>query len=140
MAYAPPFATALDALNAVANVADNLQSGRQRDVPIPEFLAWMDDHSIHPDWAVLDIRHPNETGPFKEKFSDIWVDLVYNQIREKYKSLPTDKTLIIVCDAGTRSYEIQIFLDSVGINNTLVLSGGFNLMVRIEPDWWPKKK
>ena len=140
MAYAPPFATALDALNTVANVADNLQAGRQRDVPIPEFLAWMDDHTMHPDWAVLDIRHPNETGPFKEKFSDIWVDLVYNEIREKYESLPTDKTFIIICDAGTRSYEMQIFLDSVGLHDTLVLSGGFNLMIRIEPDWWPRKK
>ncbi len=139
MAYAPPFATALDALNAVANVADNMQSGRQRNVSIPDFMAWMEDHASHPDWVTLDIRHPNEVAPFQKKFGAIWTSLAYNEIREKYAELATDKTLIIICDAGTRSYEIQIFLDSVGISNTLVLGGGFNLMTRMEPDWWPEK-
>ena len=31
--------------------------------------------------------------------------------------------LIIICDAGTRSSEIQVFLDSVGLSNNLVLGG-----------------
>jgi rhodanese-related sulfurtransferase len=139
MAYAPPFATALDALNAAANVADNMQMNRQRNVSIPEFNAWMEDFSSQPEWAALDIRHPNEVKAFKEKFGDIWVDMVYDSVRANYKDLPTDKTLLIICDAGTRSYEVQIFLDSVGLSNTLVLGGGFNMMTRMEPSWWPNK-
>lgn len=139
MAYAPPFATALDALNAAANVADNMQMNRQRNVAIPDFLAWMNDFSSQPDWLALDIRHPAEVKPFKEKFGAAWSELVYDNIRARYKELATDKTLIIICDAGTRSYEVQIFLDSVGITNTLVLGGGFNLMTRMEPSWWPSK-
>ncbi len=139
MAYAPPFATALDALNAAANVADNMQMNRQRNVSIPEFEAWMKDFSSKPDWAALDIRHPNEVKAFTEKFGDVWVEMVYDSIRANYKKLPTDKTLLIICDAGTRSYEVQTFLDSVGITNTLVLGGGFNLMTRMEPEWWPSK-
>jgi hypothetical protein len=47
--------------------------------------------------------------------------------------------LIIICDAGTRSYEIQLFLDSVGLSNSLVLGGGFNVITRLEPHWWPNK-
>ncbi|MEN8257446.1 MAG: FAD-dependent oxidoreductase [Thermodesulfobacteriota bacterium] len=139
MAYAPPFATALDALNAAANVADNMQMNRQRNVSIPEFMAWMDDFSSQPDWAALDVRHPNEVKAFTEKFGDAWVEMVYDSVRENYKKLPTDKTLLIICDAGTRSFEVQIFLDSVGISNTLVLGGGFNMMTRMEPEWWPSK-
>jgi rhodanese-related sulfurtransferase len=50
-----------------------------------------------------------------------------------------DKTLIIICDAGTRSYEIQVFLGSIGRRNTLVLGGGFNVISRLGVDWWPKK-
>lgn len=139
MAYAPPFATALDALNAAANVADNMQMGRQRNVPVPEFMDWMEDHASQPDWVALDIRHPNEVALFKQKFGATWVDLVYNEVREKYDSLPKDKTLIIICDAGTRSYEVQVFLAAVGYTNTLVLGGGFNLITRLEPEWWPQK-
>ena len=139
MAYAPPFATALDALNAAANVADNMQMNRQRNVSISDFMAWMNDFAIQPDWVALDIRHPNEVKAFAEKFGDAWQEMVYDSVRANYKKLPTDKTMIIICDAGTRSYEVQIFLDSVGISNTLVLGGGFNMMTRMEPDWWPGK-
>jgi NADPH-dependent 2,4-dienoyl-CoA reductase/sulfur reductase-like enzyme/rhodanese-related sulfurtransferase len=139
MAYAPPFATALDALNAAANVADNMQMNRQRNVSIPAFLAWMEEMESEPQWRALDIRHPNEVAPFAATYGDRWLPLPYNEIRARHQELPQDKTLIIICDAGTRSYEVQSFLDSVGLGNTLVLGGGFNVITRLEPHWWPGK-
>lgn len=139
MAYAPPFATAIDALNAAANVADNIAAGRQRNISIDDYLAWMDNPSSQPDWLVLDIRHPNEVGPFAEKFRDIWLGIPYNEIRKRHGELPKDKTLIIICDAGTRSYEMQVLLNSIGLTNTLVLGGGFNCISRMGVDWWPQK-
>ncbi len=139
MAYAPPFSTAIDALNAAANVADNMCRNRQRNVSIQNFLAWIDKPSSQPDWTAFDIRHPNEVAPFAEKFGDIWQAIAYNEVRNRYSELPTDKTLIIICDAGSRSYEIQVFLDSVGMTNTLILGGGFNCIARMDVDWWPQK-
>ncbi len=139
MAYAPPFATALDALNATANIADNKAAGRLRTVSVEDFLAWMEDFDARPQWVALDIRHPAETAAFIEKFGDRWIGIPYVEIRERYKELPTDKTLIIICDAGTRSYEIQCFLDSVGMPDSLVLGGGFNIMRRLGVSWWPGK-
>ncbi len=140
MAYAPPFATALDALNATANIADNKLAGRLRTVSVEDFLAWMDDFASHPDWMALDIRHPAETKAFTEAFGDRWIAIPYVEIRERHKELPADKTLIIICDAGTRSYEIQCFLDSVDKRDTLVLGGGFNIMRRLGVGWWPGKQ
>jgi rhodanese-related sulfurtransferase len=138
MAYAPPFATALDALNATANVADNLAAGRLRYVSTREFLDWMDDFSSRPEWVALDLRHPNEAGPFVEKFTrEHWLSLPYIEIRERYRELPADKTMLIICDAGTRSSEIQIFLDQAGLADNLVLGGGFNLIRRMGVNWWP---
>jgi len=32
---------------------------------------------------------------------------------------------------------VQVFLDSVGRGNNLVLGGGFNAIRRIGVDWWP---
>jgi NADPH-dependent 2,4-dienoyl-CoA reductase/sulfur reductase-like enzyme/rhodanese-related sulfurtransferase len=138
MAYAPPFATALDALNATANVADNLCAGRLRYVSTREFLNWMDDFSSRSDWVALDLRHPNEAGPFVEKYGkEKWLSLPYIEIRERHQELPKNKTMLIICDAGTRSSEIQVFLDHAGLANNLVLGGGFNLIRRMGVAWWP---
>jgi NADPH-dependent 2,4-dienoyl-CoA reductase/sulfur reductase-like enzyme len=138
MAYAPPFATALDALNATANVADNLAAGRLRTVSIEDFLSWMDDPSSRPDWVALDIRHQKEAAEFVEKFGvEMWKSIPYVDVRSRYAELPDDKIQIIICDAGTRSSEVQIFLDSEGLSNNLVLGGGFNAIRRIGADWWP---
>ena len=138
MAYAPPFSTAVDALNATANVADNLVAGRLRTVSIEDFLDWMKNPQANPEWTALDIRHPKEAAGFVKKFgSGLWKDIPYVNVRSRFEELPNDKTLIIICDAGTRSSEIQVFLDSVGRKNNLVLGGGFNAIRRIGVDWWP---
>jgi NADPH-dependent 2,4-dienoyl-CoA reductase/sulfur reductase-like enzyme/rhodanese-related sulfurtransferase len=136
MAYAPPFATALDALNATANVADNKAAGRLRTINIDDYMAWMDNPAINPDWIALDIRHPAESEIFCNKFKGIWTAIPYVEVRDRINELPTGKTLIIICDAGTRSYEIQCLLDHHGLSN-LVLGGGFNCIRRIGAEWWP---
>ena len=139
MAYAPPFSAAIDSINAAAFVADNLCAGRLHKVGMDRFLAWMEDFSKEPDWLALDIRHPLEAGPFVEKYGkDTWVAIPYAEIRDRYEEIPEDKTMIILCDAGTRSYEVQIFLDHIGKKNTMVLSGGFNVVRRIGVDWYPE--
>ncbi len=138
MAYAPPFSAAIDSINALAYVADNLCDGRLRKTSLDIFLAWMEDFSTQSDWLALDIRHPIEAGPFVEKFgADKWLAIPYNEIRVRYKELPKDKKLIILCDAGTRSFEMQTFLDSVDIRNTQVVSGGLNMIRRMGVDWYP---
>ncbi len=138
MAYAPPFSAAIDTLNAAAYVAGNLCDKRLRQISLEDFYAWMTDFSIHPDWVVLDVRHIKQATPFIEKFGEsLWLTLPDDQMRDRYDELPKDKTLIIFCNAGSRSYEIQIFLDSVGLTNNIVLCGGFNVIKRIGADWIP---
>jgi rhodanese-related sulfurtransferase len=138
MAYAPPFSTAVDALNATANVADNIAAGRLRTISIDDFLQWMEKPQARSQWAALDIRHPKEAAEFVEKFGpDLWQAIPYVNVRSRYEELPDDTMLIIICDAGTRSSEVQVFLDSVGREKNLVLGGGFNAIRRIGVDWWP---
>lgn len=136
LAYAPPFSTAVDILNATANVADNLVSGRMKAISPLEFSAWMEGKRIEPDWMVLDVRHPQEAAPFIKAFPDKWCALVYDKVRLEYKTLPAGKTFLIICNAGTRSYEIQVFLDAVGIKNTIVVAGATNVLRRLGKDWW----
>lgn len=136
MAYAPPFSSAIDSLNAAAFVADNLCAGLLRKVNMSRFLAWVEDFSKEPDWIALDIRHPKDAAAMVEKFgADKWLAVPYQEMRARHEEIPADKTLIILCDAGTRSYEVQVFLDHLGKRNSLVLSGGFNVIRRIGADW-----
>jgi NADPH-dependent 2,4-dienoyl-CoA reductase/sulfur reductase-like enzyme/rhodanese-related sulfurtransferase len=138
MAYAPPFSAAIDTINAAAYVAGNICDGRLRALDIDKFSAWMDDCSQHPDWVVLDVRHPKQAAPFVEKFGkDLWLSLPDDQIRQRYQELPQDKHMLIFCNAGSRSYEVQVFLDSVGVQNNIVVSGGFNVLKRMGVPWLP---
>jgi rhodanese-related sulfurtransferase len=139
MAYAPPFSSAIDSINAAAYVAENLCDNRMRRVDLARFLAWMDNMEIEPDWAVLDLRHPLEAAPYVEKFgSERWTALEYGQVRARYDELTADKTYIIICNAGTRSYEVQVFLDHLGKFDSMVLSGGLNVISRLGVDWLVK--
>lgn len=138
MCYAPPFSPAIDAINAAAYVAGNLCDNRMRQISMSEFYRWMDDVSTRPDWQVLDVRHPKQAEPLVEALGqNIWLSVPYEQMRERYEELPTDRTLIIFCNAGSRSYEIQVFLDSVGKHNTVVLPGGYNVIRRMGASWLP---
>ncbi len=139
LAYAPPFSTPVDILNVAANVADNLIENRLRIVTPKEFSKWMQTPSIHPDWVALDVRHQLRAEPFVKKFGDQWIHLRYDKVRNEYNKLPKDKTLILVCSTGTRSYEMQIFLESVGYK-TLVLDGGMAVFNMIPCPWCPETK
>ena len=138
MAYSPPFSAAIDPINAAAYIADNLCDKRMRQISMEDFYSWMSDPSSKPDWQVLDVRHEKQASPFVKQFGTaLWGSLPYDQVRDRYSELPTDKQFIIFCNAGSRSYEIQLFLDSVGIQNSTVLPGGFNVIKRMGADWLP---
>ncbi|PIE56484.1 MAG: pyridine nucleotide-disulfide oxidoreductase [Desulfobulbus propionicus] len=140
MAYAPPFSSAIDSLNGAAYTADNLCDGRMRQVDLQRFLDWMEDMDQEPGWAVLDIRHPREAEPWVDRFGgDRWVSMNYEEVRARHGELPEGKTWIIVCNAGTRSYEVQVFLDRLGKTDSLVLGGGLNVMARLGVDWFVTK-
>ncbi|WP_319547496.1 FAD-dependent oxidoreductase [Desulfogranum marinum] len=136
MAYAPPFSSAIDSINAVAYAAENLCDGRFRQIELDRFLAWMEDMTTEPDWVALDIRHPAEAKPYVEKYgADKWLFVQYEEMRARHQEVPDDKTCIIICNAGTRSYEVQVFLESVGKTNNYVVGGGLNVVSRLDLEW-----
>ncbi len=138
MAYSPPFSPAIDPINAAAYVAENICDGRMRQLDVEEFNTFINNPESQKDWVVLDVRHIKEVTPFKEKFgASLWLSLDYDHIRRRYNELPKDKTMIIFCNAGSRSFEVQVALDAVGLTNTLVFPGGANLLRRMGADWLP---
>ena len=93
------------------------------------------------DWVAIDVRHPKEAEPYVQRFgADRWMSIPYEQMRNKYEQLPEGKTCILICNAGTRSYEVQVFLDARGRKNTLVLCGGLNVISRMGVSWYGGKE
>jgi NADPH-dependent 2,4-dienoyl-CoA reductase/sulfur reductase-like enzyme/rhodanese-related sulfurtransferase len=138
MAYSPPFSPAIDPINAAAYIADNICDERMRQIEIDVFNDWMSGPEKNADWIVLDVRDPREAAPFQEKFGKtLWQSLPYDEVRTRYSEVPQDKKVIIFCNAGSRSFEVQVVLGSVGLTNTLVLPGGFNIIRRMGPEWLP---
>lgn len=138
MAYSPPFSAAIDSVNAASYVAENLCDNRMRKIDMREFFEYMKDPTVQPDWVMLDVRHPKQAEPCVARFgTERWLSLPYDQVRERWRELPTDKTMVVLCNAGTRSYEVQRFLDQVGGPSAVVLAGGINVVKRIDGDLLP---
>jgi len=138
MAYSPPFSAAIDSVNAAAYVAENLCDGRMRKIDMRDYFAYMADPSSQPNWVMLDVRHIKQAQPFIDKFgAERWLSLPYDEVRDRFGELPRDKTMIIICNAGSRSYEVQLFLDHQGYGNSMVLAGGINVVRRMTCDWLP---
>jgi NADPH-dependent 2,4-dienoyl-CoA reductase/sulfur reductase-like enzyme/rhodanese-related sulfurtransferase len=138
MAYSPPFSPAIDPINAAAYIADNLCDGRMKQLRMEDFYQWMERPEIHPDWVVLDVRHKLQAEPFVAHFgSDLWLSLPYDEVRDRYEELPRDRKLVIFCNAGSRSFEVQVILNHQGITNNIVLQGGFNVIKRMGAAWAP---
>lgn len=138
MAYSPPFSAAIDSVNAAAYVAENLCDGRMRKIDMRDYFTAMESLDSREDLVMLDVRHVKQAQPFVDKYGEKkWLSLPYDEVRDRFSELPGDKTLIIICNAGSRSYEIQRFLDHQGYKDSLVLAGGINVVRRMNVDWLP---
>lgn len=109
MAYTPPFASALDIVNAVANVAENIIEGLNVTVDPEEFCSiFLGDGSekISEEVCVLDVRSQANARPYVEKFGNRWVNIPQEELIYRLDEIPKSDELILVCNSGARSYEV----------------------------------
>ncbi len=129
--YAPPFASAMDAINNAGNVLDNILTGLNIPIDAYDFINEFQRGEVQ----VLDVRGEKEAAPFLEKYPDQWLNIPQNQLRERYAEIPTGNVLFLLCDTGPRSYEAQVFLASKGQTNTKNIQGGYAMIRAIEPSF-----
>ncbi len=121
--YSPPFAAAMDILNAVANTLKNTLEGKNRPLPIEQFqelFAGKKEESV----IFLDVRGPRNAQPYVQQLGPRWINIPQETLSRRLDELPRAEKLVLVCNSGVRSYEAQILLDEAGIKNTLNLAGG----------------
>jgi NADPH-dependent 2,4-dienoyl-CoA reductase/sulfur reductase-like enzyme/rhodanese-related sulfurtransferase len=123
VAYSPPFASALDIVNAAANTAENILDGYNKPLDLDEFEKCFLDGQ--PESAIcLDVRGEANAAPFVARFGDRWLNIPQETLKRRMDEVPRDKRLLVVCNAGGRSYEALRQLESAGVCQAYNLQGG----------------
>nr|HID59074.1 pyridine nucleotide-disulfide oxidoreductase [Desulfobacterales bacterium] len=133
IAYSPPFAAAMDILNAVGNVADNIIEGRCRTIETDQFETLFEDRTKG-GVIFLDVRSPKNAAPYVQRYPEYWINIPQEQLRDRLKEVPSDKRLVLICNSGVRSYEAQVTLDNSGIKDTYNLQGGVAAIKKVGID------
>lgn len=118
LCYAPPFNSAKDPLNMAGFVAENVLSGKLKQI-YPEDVAVLPrDGSV----TLLDVRTPGECARgMIEGFVNIPVD----EIRARVGEIPADKPVYLHCKSGQRSYIAYRILTGLGYT-CYNLAGGYD--------------
>jgi NADPH-dependent 2,4-dienoyl-CoA reductase/sulfur reductase-like enzyme/rhodanese-related sulfurtransferase len=127
IAYSPPFASALDIVNAAGNTAENILDGLSRPMKPEEFeKCFLVEEST--DCLCLDVREPAAAAPFVKHFGRRWLNIPQETLKGRMGEVPRDKRLLLVCGSGARSYEALRRLDQAGIDNTVNVQGGVSVL------------
>ena len=122
LAYSPPFSSAMDILNSLANATENVLQGRFHPMDAQAFAEkWANGNG---QYLVLDCRANQDAKPFTEKYPDRWINIPQDELKKRIDELPGDKELILVCNTGVRSYEAQLNLKAMGKKQPPSVEGG----------------
>ena len=126
IAYSPPFASALDIVNAAANTAENTLDGLNKPVGPEEFERFLQEAAE--DTLCLDIRSPANAEPYVRRYGERWVNIPQETLNRRMDEVPRDKRLLVLCNAGGRSYEALRQLDHAGFRQAVNIEGGLALL------------
>lgn len=126
VAYAPPFAAAMDVINTAANVADNVLSGLHKSILPDEFIElWK--HRRENGCIVLDVRPGKGSLPLAQKYPGEWLAIPLEELLARINEIPRDRKVALICNTGSRAYDAQLKLRRHGID-TVNSAGGMQTM------------
>lgn len=124
--YAPPFASAMDVVNAVGNVADNVVKGYHHIITPDEFVDLWDKRAEN-NYLFVDFRPIKAGKPIEERHPGEYLAMPLEEFNDRKGEIPADRPVALVCNTGTRAYEAQLKLRDLGIE-TVNAAGGFNAL------------
>jgi NADPH-dependent 2,4-dienoyl-CoA reductase/sulfur reductase-like enzyme/rhodanese-related sulfurtransferase len=118
LCYAPPYATALDAIITAANVARNKLDGLLAGITAMEVNQRIEAKD---DFVFLDVRSPGEHQ--QERLPGA-VSIPLGALRTRLHELPRDKEIVAFCKVSLRGYEAARILQGAGFTRVRVMDGG----------------
>lgn len=129
VAYAPPFASAMDAVNTVANVADNMVSGRFRAITGDQFMELWHDRQ-HNDVFFIDMRPPKASRKIEAQYPE-WHAIPLEEVGKRLGEIPADRPVAVICNSGLRAYEGLLMLRNHGIKDISNSMGGMQAVTKM---------
>ncbi len=122
VSYAPPFASAMDVVNVVGNVADNVLAGRFKPVTGDQFMElWKNRDRNH--IFFIDAR-PAKAGQAVQAQHPEWHSIPLEEIAARVNEVPKDQPVAIICNTGLRAYDSLLILARNGITDVVNSTGG----------------
>ena len=118
LAYAPPYAPAMDNIITAANVGRNKLEGCFESITPMEVKQKLDAKQ---DFILLDVRSPGEYETMHIENSKL---IPLGKLRERYHELPKEKEIITFCKISLRGYEAALILKNKGFEKVKVMDGG----------------
>ncbi len=125
LAYAPPYSASLDNVIVAANVARNKRDGLFETVKSSELKEMIDRDDV----LILDVRNKDEFEKGLKIEAKNVVNIPLIELRKRLNELPKDKTIVVVCPLGARSYEAYRILKGNGFKKVKALEGGLAFWV-----------
>lgn len=122
IAYAPPFSAAMDIVNTVANVTDNVLAGRMRPVSGQEFMKLWQNRAENGVFFI-DAR-PAKAGQAVQARHPDWHSIPLEDIRRKLDEIPRDRPVALICTTGLRAYDSELVLERNGFADVVNSMGG----------------
>ena len=124
--YAPPFGSAKDPVNMIGYAALNIIEGMSDSVQWHELNEELENGAV-----LLDVRSEaelEESGRFPDS-----VNIPLNDLRDRVNELDKDKTYVISCRSGQRSYIGERLLKQLGFK-AKNLDGAYALYQTVKPE------
>lgn len=128
--YSPPFAAAMDIVNVVGNVAENILEERLMPMSQEEFETLWAARSQE-EVFFIDTRVGRESGPLMEKYPGHWHGIPQDEVEARLAEIPLDKPVMLICNTGLRSYEAQLALRAAGRGDVRSVLGGMSSAKRL---------
>ncbi len=120
LAYAPPFAMAMDTVVTAANVVRNKMDGIFHSISAVELRQRL--MAADPPF-LLDVRQPAEFDQERLRGSR---HVPLGNLRSRLREIPRERMIVVICSLGLRSYEASRVLAANGFADVVVLDGGLH--------------
>ncbi len=128
--YSPPFASAMDIVNLLGNVAENILEGRCRTMdPLECEALW--DARENGTVCFLDTRVKGQAEKHPALGDAHWLAIPQDELAARIAEVPTDKDLVLICNTGLRAYEAQLSLNAHARPRNRTVSGGLAALGRM---------
>lgn len=128
--YSPPFSSAMDIVNAVANVADNVLAGQNKYMdPVDFGTCWADRDCG--DYYFIDTRLAGGAKDMCEAYPGEWHNIPNEEISARFNEIPKDKQVVMICNTGLRSYEAMLLACELGLENVKASAGGMGAQKKL---------